>query len=65
MKGVLAAILVQHARWLSPHPPHPQKSSAIVKAIAGMSGRCIISALISGSPFIPIIGDGPNTSTRT
>ena len=37
--------------------------SAIAKAIAGMLGRLIISTLISGSPFIPTIGDGPNTST--
>ncbi len=40
-------------------PRHPLKSRAIAKAIAGMSGRPIISSLNTGSLFIPTIGDGP------
>ena len=65
MKGVLADGLGRSVRaGFAHHPPHPLNSDGIVKAIAGMSGRSIISAPSSGSPFTPTIGDGLSTSTR-
>ena len=64
MRGSSPQSWGQRARWHCNHPAHPLKLLAMLKAIAGMSGRFIISALSLASPFTPTIGDGLSTSTK-
>ena len=64
MRGVFATVLGAACALALQSSTASAEMLAIAKAIAGMSGRFIISALSLASPFTPTIGDGLSTSTK-